>query len=128
MIWIIDYCGDAPDGVPQDLEGKFLQLSWRGQEYLVFASGEPHRYHNQILGRFLQERGVPHRWLGPQQLEVDDPGLVVLGGGRFRASGLRRTLELWDDSHAYGRFREVGLAQSLAAAGHRWSGFDLRIA
>jgi hypothetical protein len=128
MTRIIDYCGDGFGATPSDLEGKFLQLSWRRQEYLVFAPAERHRYHNQILGRFLQERGVAHRWLNQEKLEVDDPDLVVLGGGRFRVSALRRTLDLWDDSHAYGRFREAGLPERIAAAGHAWSGFELRVA
>jgi hypothetical protein len=128
MTRIIDYCGETSGTASAHLEGKFLQLCWRGEEYLVFAPAERHRYHNQILSRFLQDQGIPHRWIGQEKLEVDDPDLVVIGGGRFRASSLRNTLELWDDSHAYGRFREAGLAEGIAAAGHAWSGFELRIA
>ena len=45
------------------LVGKFLQLRWAGRAYLLFASADEHRYHNQILGRFLSDQDIPHHWL-----------------------------------------------------------------
>jgi hypothetical protein len=51
-----------------------------------------------------------------------------VGGGRFRVDLERGTLDLWDDSHAYGRFDERGLAARFAAAEHPWRGLVLRIA
>lgn len=121
---ILDY---SSPGAPGEREGKFLQLVLGGREYLLFASGEPYRYHNQILARFLAERGVPHRWATSERLEIDGPGPTVVGGGRFRSDATGRVLELWDDSHAYGRFDERGLAEKIAAAGHAWSGYRVAI-
>ncbi len=107
--------------------GKFLQLKLRGQEYLVFAAAELHRYHNQILAHFLEDQAVAHHWVDPERLSVDSPEVTVVGGGRFRADDASEVLELWDDSQAYGRFHEEGLARKIAAAGHPWSAYRVRI-
>lgn len=108
--------------------GKFLQLVLDGQEYLLFSPAGLDGYHNQILARFLTERGIPHRWSAAATLEVEHPGLRILGGGRYRVDTEAGRLELWDDSQAYGRFQERGLAQKIAGAQHPWSEFRLRIA
>ena len=79
---ILTYPTEIDDEAP--LEGKFLQLRWAGRAYLLFASADEHRYHNQILGRFLSEQGIPHRWEGAENLVVDHPELSITGGGRFR--------------------------------------------
>lgn len=109
------------------LTGKFLQLVWQGDEYLVFAAAAAYRFHNQILARFLAERGIDNRWRDEQTLEFDTQAIDVVGGGRFRMNGYARTLELWDNSQAYGRFAESGLAQRIAAADHAWSSYQVVI-
>jgi hypothetical protein len=111
----------------QQWQGKLIQFRWRGQEYLVFAPFEIHRYHNQILGHFLKDHGIVHCWLDEQRLEIDDPGLRVIGGGRFRLDLARHSLELWDDSQTYGRFDELGLAGKIARAGEPWGGLRLKV-
>jgi len=108
-------------------QGKFLQLMWRGQEYLIFAPSGLHRYHNQILAHFLTDNTISHRWVTQERLEFAHPALVVIGGGRFRVSTEEKTLALWDDSQAYGRFQAPGLADKIAAAGHPWSRFTIRV-
>lgn len=109
------------------LAGKFLQLTWRDREYLIFAPFELHRYHNQILGHFLEDNGIAHRWVDVETLEVKDAELRVIGGGRFRLGHTRKTLDLWDDSQVYGRFDKTGLADRIATADHTWSGFEIGI-
>ncbi len=118
-----------PDGrLPARMEGKFLQLRLDGQEWLVFAPRARHRYHNQILAELLGERGTPYVWEdGRTVLGFHDPGVEVIGGGRFAADTEAGTLLLWDDSRAYGRFDERGLAGRIAAAGHPWSRFAVTI-
>jgi len=124
---ILEYgCPDALlDGPVR--QGKFLQLMWRGQEYLIFAPSELHRYHNQILAHFLTDNAVPHRWVTRERLEFAHPALVVIGGGRFRVSTGEEALALWDDSQVYGRFQAPGLMDKIAAAGHPWSRFTVRV-
>jgi len=99
------------------LEGKFLQLTLAGREYLLFAAPRELRYHNQILGRFLLVHGIPHRWVGVENLIVDHPALAIIGGGRFRMDPVEKTLHVWDASSVYGRFDAVALSAQLAAAG-----------
>jgi hypothetical protein len=112
---------------PSPCKGKFLQLLWRGQEYLIFAPFQRHRYHNQILGQFVEEEGIAHRWTSAGMLEMDDRDLLVLGGGRFGLDLARQTLELWGDSQVYGRFNHSRLLEKIASADHPWSGFKLSI-
>jgi len=116
----------STDGVTRS-QGKFLQLHWQGQEQLIFADASIHAYHNQILAEFALEQGLNCRWVTPEQLELEHPDLDVLGGGRFRLDREAGTLELWDDSQAYGRFREQGLAERIAAAGAPWSALRVSI-
>lgn len=99
-------------------EGKFLQLRWEGREYLLFARRDRYSYHNQMLARFFQEHGLPHRWLDETRLDFALPAFSVTGGGRFRYTASPPRLELWDDSHAYGRFDASELADRLRESGH----------
>ena len=123
---ILSYPTDIDDQAP--LEGKFLQLRWAGRAYLLFASAEEHRYHNQILGRFLSEQGIPHRWEGVEDLVVDHPELSIIGGGRFRLDLLTKQLRVWDASSVYGCFDGPVLSPQLAAADPPWQGLVLSVA
>jgi hypothetical protein len=123
---ILTYPTEIDDEAP--LEGKFLQLRWAGRAYLLFASADEHRYHNQILERFLSEQGIPHCWEGAENLVVDHPELSIMGGGRFRFDLLTKRLRVWDASSAYGRFDAFALLAQLAAADPPWPELALSIA
>ncbi len=123
---ILTYPTEIDDEAP--LEGKFLQLLWAGRTYLLFAAAEENRYHNQVLGRFLSEQGIPHRWEGAENLVVDHPELSIMGGGRFRLDLLTKQLRAWDASSVYGRFDASALSVQLAAADPPWQGLALSIA
>jgi len=125
---VIHYSAPHAEPEPPEFEGKFLHLVWRGQEYLAFAPSGLHRYHNQLLAHFLQDQGIPYRWVTEQDLDFEHPQLQVKGGGRFRANTSEKTLKLWDDSQVYGRFQEAGLAAKIAATDHPWCGFRVIIA
>lgn len=127
-ILILTYPPLGDESQPGVYEGKFLQLTWRGQGYLIFASRQLHHYHNQILGNFLADNRIAHRWVTEARLEVNDPDLVVIGGGRFRLNLGDMHLELWDNSQLYGRFDEQGLFEKIAAAHRPWSSVKVSIA
>lgn len=114
---LISYPPAEPEALAERT-GKFVQLVWRDQPYLLFATFQQHRYHNQILARFLAEHEIAHHWPTPLVLSVDAPELEVIGGGRFRADPARGVLELWDDSQVYGRFDERLIAGQVASAEH----------
>jgi len=105
----------------QEVSGKFVQFCWRGVVYILFATKAEHRFHNQMLAHFLKDHGLPHRWTNDENLSIDTDDLEVQGGGRFHYDRLERKLELWDNSQAYGRFTEEGLAECIHAAEHPWS-------
>ena len=123
---ILTYPREIDDQAP--LEGKFLQLLWAGRTYLLFASAEEHRYHNQILGRFLSAQGIPHHWEGVENLLLDHPELSVIGGRRFRLDLLTKQLRVWDASSVYGRFDASALSVQHAAADPHWQGLVLSVA
>jgi len=108
-------------------EGKFLHLRWRGREHLLFATPEVHRYHNQILGHFAADVGIGYRWPSRERLEIDDPELEILGGGRFRLFPRQGRIECWDNSQAYGRFDVERLRSALSAAEMPWRVLTLEI-
>lgn len=109
------------------LEGKFLQLRLFACDYLLFAAANEHRYHNQILQRFLSDKGIPHRWAGVDNLVVDHPELAVIGGGRFRLDLIGKTLSVWDESSTYGPFDASALSAQLAGAGPPWDRLTLKV-
>ena len=124
---IIDFSNPGTENKSQLCKGKFLQLRWRDQEYLLFADFGHHRYHNQILASFCESHTIPCEWLGEYQLQVEDPALEVLGGGRFHLDVSRKTLNLCDNSQIFGRFQEKGLKEKIAAANHSFSEYEVNI-
>ena len=124
---VIVVLGCPEGGAQSPCSGKFLQLALAGRDYLVFAAASVHHYHNQILAAFAATNGITYDWLEPGVLEVKDPTLTVRGGGRFRVDPVARVIEVWDNSQAYGRFDAACLPAQVAAAGHAWSGFAVRI-
>jgi hypothetical protein len=110
------------------LEGRFVQLRWAGREYLLFANTDEHRCHNQVLGSFLSEQGIPHHWEGAEKLVVDHPELSIAGGGRFRLDLSTKELQVWDASSVYGRFDASALPEQLAAADTPWEELTLSVA
>jgi hypothetical protein len=109
------------------IEGKFLQLRWQDNDYLLFASRDSYRFHNQMLARFLANHALPHHWRDEATLEFDLPRLRVVGGGRFRFTRETQRLELWDESQAYGRFEEAGLVERIRASGHLYGQGEITI-
>jgi hypothetical protein len=117
----------SPIEAQSPVEGKFLQLRWAQGDYLLFSAAAELRYHNQILGRFLSEQGIPHHWEDDERLVFAHPELEVVGGGRFRLDLVDRTLQVWDTSGVYGRFDVAALSAQLAAAGGPWEGLALSV-
>jgi hypothetical protein len=122
---ILTYPIRIRDDVP--VEGKFLQIRLGSRDYLIFAAAGEHRYHNQILARFLSQQGIPHHWEGAERLVVSHSQLAVAGGGRFRLDPVQESLRVWDSSSVYGRFDAARLAAQLAGGGSPWDRLALLI-
>ena len=122
---ITSYPSESEPGPPA--QGKFLQLSLAGRDWLLFAATDELRYHNQILARFLAAQGIPHRWQGKETLLFESPELTVIGGGRFRFDATAQALHVWDESSVYGRFNATRLRKQLAAAQAPWGAVTLAV-
>ena len=124
-IIVIYQAADEPPN--PESKGKFIQITLGEREYLVFAPFSLHLYHNQILAQFVRENDIAHRWVRRDSLVVDDPDLQVIGGGRFHVDEQHGILKLSDNSQAYGRFNDRGMAEKIAASKHAWSRYKIVI-
>ncbi len=122
---IVSYLPASP--APEECLGKFVQLYWGGAEYLIFAPFTLYGYHVRILTRFLEENQIPYGKLGQDYLVVKDSQLNVVGGGRFKLDPIGGTLELWDNSQAYGPFDPTRLAEKIAESWHDWNQLTVKI-
>jgi len=112
---------------PPGSSGKFVQFRWRGVEYLLFATRDQHRFHNQMLARFLEQHGLPHRWSDDETLEINTDELQVTGGGRFHIEPGHQQLELSDNSQAYGRFDETDIEEKIRTAESLLSRYSITV-
>lgn len=107
--------------------GKFVQLNWQGEPWLLFASKDQHAFHNQIVAHFLSDMHQPYHWRSPEVLTFEQRELEILGGGKFQLDWEARRLLLSDNSMVYGRFDEELLRQSLAQLAMPWQEFSIEI-
>ena len=105
--------------------GKFLQFLCEGIPCLLFTTPATHRFHNQLLARFLDDENIEHHWIDEERLKIPEERVRVKGGGRYHLDLAKCTLELWDNSQAYGRFDEEEITRQLANASAPWC--DLRL-
>jgi hypothetical protein len=108
-----------------EIKGKFVQLVWGGEEYLIFTPFRLHRFHVEILKHFLSDQEIPYLSLNNDHILIKVSNLNVVGGGHFCLDYPRNTLRLFDNSQVYGRFNEFELAQKIAASNHAWR--DLQV-
>jgi hypothetical protein len=110
-----------------EVRGKFVQLRWKGEPWLLFASKDQHAFHNQIVAHFMSEQHLPHYWQSPEILNFERPDLQIVGGGKFWLDWQQKQLLLSDNSMVYGRFEEAGLIAAMHACGMPWAGFSIEI-
>lgn len=110
-----------------EVRGKFVQINWKGEPWLLFASRDQHGFHNQIVAHFMSEQHLPHHWHSPELLHFDQPELEILGGGKFSINWQEKQLVLSDNSQVYGRFVATGLKEALQHSGLPWAGFEIEI-
>lgn len=99
---------------PQRQSGKFVQIRHHDTEYLVFSPKELTSYHADIVERFCRENRLPGSYAGGEKrFEIAEPGWVVVGGGKFDLDREAKTIRLYDNSMAYGKFDSKGLAETV---------------
>jgi Janus/Ocnus family (Ocnus) len=118
-IIIIDYGGfsrpPAAGKTPPDrTEGKFVQIRNGGIEYLVFSTKDIAPYHADLVEKFCEERNIPGSYVKERKrYDIHDPEWVVVGGGKFETDREKKSIILYDNSMAYGRFDPNSLEEKI---------------
>ena len=124
---LIDYTAVAKDPIPPLMTGKFVQIRNGNMLYLVLSPKEFTKYHANIVERFCMDKGIEGRY-DPrrEKFTVDDQAWIIVGGGKFERDSKKKTIKLYDNSKAYGKFDPTGLKELLGAL-PEFSGYDIII-
>lgn len=109
------YTSIAQKTVPDLVTGKFVQIRKGNDLYLVLSPKELTKYHANIIERFCMDRGIEGSYDAKREkFTIADRAWEILGGGKFERDADRKTLKLYDNSMAYGKFNAEGLKAALA--------------
>ncbi len=116
---IVDYCGfSRPPAAGQmaagRITGKFVQIRNVDTEYLIFSPVDLTRYHADLVEKFCEERDITGSYVEERRrYDIHDPGWIVVGGGKFETDKTKKSIILYDNSMAYGRFDPKGLKEKI---------------
>jgi hypothetical protein len=116
---IVDYSGffrpqAAGKTAPDKTGGKFVQIRNNDTEYLIFSSRQLTPYHADLVERFCEERKIHGQYVRERKrYDIHDPEWVVAGGGKFETDREKKSILLYDNSMAYGRFDTKGLKEKI---------------
>ncbi len=83
-------------------------------EYLVLSPEELTKYHANIVERFCLDNGIEGSYDAEhKRYNIYDQEWVVVGGGKFEINTSNKTVRLYDDSMAYGKFDSRGLPEKV---------------
>jgi hypothetical protein len=104
----------AGEAMPENRDGKFVQIRDGDQEYLVLSPVKLSMYHANIVERFCELHSLDGHWnSGRTYYRIVDDTWTVVGGGRWAVNFGKKTLELGSRSQAYGRFDSSGLEAKI---------------
>ena|SRR5208337_2533034 len=97
---------------PPVVTGKFVQIRNKGRLFLVFSPKDFMKYHANIVERFCLDSGMEGSY-DPERKRFDilDEAWIIQGGGKFEISRNEKTIRLFDDSMAYGKFDPTDLVK-----------------
>jgi hypothetical protein len=117
----------AQTAVPPLVAGKFVQIRNGNALYLIFSPKEFTKYHANIIERFCMDKGIEGSYDAKREkFFIPDQAWVIVGGGKFERDGHKKTIKLFDNSMAYGKFTSEGLKEALAAS-PEFSGYTVTI-
>lgn len=100
--------------VPEQWDGKFVQVRRDNDEYLLFSPKGFTPYHADIVKKFSIEKGLAGTFSKPKmRFDIEEPGWEVTGGGKYMINRRVMTLRLYDNSMAYGRFDTKDLKERI---------------
>jgi hypothetical protein len=121
------YTAIAKTGIPPARNGKFVQIQYGSMEYLILSPKEFTKYHANIVERFCLDKGIEGDYdSGGKRYDIFDHAWIVAGGGKYEIDTDKKTVKLYDDSMAYGKFDISGLTEKLLSL-PEFHGFTVRI-
>jgi hypothetical protein len=102
--------------VPAVVTGKFVQIRNGNTLFLVLSPRDYTKYHANIIERFCMDNGIEGRFDSrKEKFTIHDQAWVIVGGGKFERDTNKKTIKLYDNSMAYGKFDATGLKELLGA-------------
>ncbi len=114
-------------GSPPVTSGKFVQIRHEFTDYLIFSPTEFTKYHANIVERFCMDKGIEGGYVSRgKRYDIADRAWIVVGGGKYEIDETKKTIKLYDNSMAYGKFNIQGLRENLHSL-PRFSAFAVSI-
>jgi hypothetical protein len=121
------YRAIAHTEVPAVINGKFVLIQNDATEYLVFSPKEFTKYHANIVERFCLDKGIAGGYDSEvKRYVIADRAWAVAGGGKYEIDTMNKTIKLYDNSMAYGKFEIQGLKRKILSL-PAFSHFAVRI-
>jgi hypothetical protein len=119
------YTSLARTPIPAVVAGKFVQIRNGNARYLVLSPRELTKYHANIVERFCMDKGIEGSYDSKREkYTIADQAWQIIGGGKFERDANKKTIKLYDNSMAYGKFDATGLKETLGAL-REFSGYDI---
>jgi hypothetical protein len=100
--------------IPPLTTGKFVQIRNGNILYIVLSPKEFTKYHANIVERFCMDTGIEGRYDSRREkFAIQDQAWQIIGGGKFERDDDKKTIKLYDNSMAYGKFDAAGLKEML---------------
>jgi len=110
------YISIAGTAVPPVTTGKFVQIRNGSTLYVVLSPKELTKYHANIIERFCMDKGIEGSYDAKREkFTIADRAWEILGGGKFERDANKKTIKLYDNSMAYGKFKAEGLKETLTS-------------
>jgi Janus/Ocnus family (Ocnus) len=110
------YTSIVQSAIPPVVSGKFVQIRNGNTLYLIFSPKEFTKYHANIVERFCMDKGIEGSYdTKREKFSILDQTWLITGGGKFEWDGNKKTIKLYDNSMAYGKFKTEGLKEALAS-------------
>ncbi|MFQ5561726.1 MAG: hypothetical protein ACE5FU_14250 [Nitrospinota bacterium] len=100
--------------VPEDCEGKFVQIAHDEYLYVVFAPYELSKYHANIVERFCLTKNRNLVFVYNSKKDdgyIDDAAWEIKGGGHWIKK--KKVLKLYGTSDAFGKYCGINLLKEI---------------